>query len=182
MKLLKYLLLISGISISGSAIADHTHYLGLDGHWRSQSIQGLKKNLHPRQLHGGNIHTGIRFDNFWGIEAGFHLSKGKKNASTSRIRGFHFGLYGVLPLDKNGFLDVIGGAGVAHIKQTGAHPLYKLNMSRVVPRAMGGLEFRLCRDLKLRTAFTYEHALSLKRKAQTPRGSYGLTVGLIYGL
>jgi len=182
MKLVKHLLLISALSISSIAAAAHSHYVGADAHWHSNSIRKLAKDFQPRHLHGGNVHTGVRFDNFWGIEAGTHLTRAKKNGSTSRVRGIHLGLVGVLPMVKEGVLDFIVGVGAAHIKHASNQPFYKLDVSRVVPRVMAGLEYKLCSSLKLRTALTYEGGMSLRRKAHIPRGRYGATVGLIYGL
>ncbi len=181
MKSIKIGILIAALTICGIAKADHTQYVGVDAHLKSTSIKGSDKSSFAKHGLGGNIHTGVRFDDKWGIEAGFHLHKKRKALGVIKTRSMHISLNGIMPISEENGLDLIGGIGISHLKFNGLHPDVKaFDSSKILPRLMGGIELKLCDSIKFRTSLVYDIPLTTKSKAYKPNGNYGITAGFVF--
>ncbi len=181
MKFIRDCLLFSLLTICTVANAEVTQYVGAALHWKTLALKN-SGNYFAKHGFGGNLFTGIRFDQMWGMEFGIHGLRTKKSGSIVKTRGIHMDLLGVVPLNESIGLDSIAGIGVTNYKFHAHHSKISTKSTKLVPRVLAGLEFKLSEYLKLRTTVVYETSLTTKRKTYRPKGNCGINLGLVLEL
>ena len=129
----------------GDTFSDLKPYAGLEAQWRHTDFQKNQgHNLFKTDLPQGNAFLGIHINDFLGLEAGYESSTKRHHTvklpagalvnfrpldtnttytSTAKIQGAHISLVGRMPVSDDHRLNIIGLAGVAHLK---SHLTYRV--------------------------------------------------------
>jgi hypothetical protein len=130
-------------------------------------------------LPAANIYGGVKFNQYFSGEVGTLLQKPKRLAGNAfKTSGFHVTAIGTYPLDTN--LNLIGGAGLSRLKYTYSQPAGKTVVSKTVPRFLGGVEYTIFTNTKVRGIFTYQHTSNINVHGIQPNDSCFGSVGLNY--
>lgn len=153
-------------------------YIGGEAGFRLMRFHSSEKELFSSRLSGANVFGGVKFSESWGVEAGYHLSKGKKKADNRhKIDGYHAMLMGYLPVLTD--INLLGGLGIGHLKMSLQGKSHTLKVKKVVPRVTSGLQVGLTDSISARGMISWEDTRRLKHKELKPKQSVNLTLGFL---
>lgn len=117
-------------------------------------------------LHGANVHIGARVHKYLGFEAGYLWTADADKTfpssakSTVNLEGFNFDALGYLPIDDAGRFELIGTAGITHLKAKFSVPAvpFTASDSETKFRAGGGAQFWITPNLNVRGLVRYQDA------------------------
>jgi hypothetical protein len=155
-------------------------YVGFDAQTRAVSLRGLNAHVFSKRAAALHVYTGHVLNEDFSIETGFHSAKSSKGGASLKMKGIHGMLIYNLPLNVEKTVSLLGGAGLAHIRNHARHPAYRLDLSRCVPKVLAGAEYHFVPELAIRFAFVWESSKSLSKKPERFNNTYALSTGLRY--
>jgi len=179
---MKRLLALATLSCAMPSYA--TPYLGADFQYRSVNLRGLNAHVFAKRAPAMNLYGGIMLNDDLAFEVGFHSAKQTKkfpgmSGASLKMKGIHGALVAYYPLTADGKFKALGGAGLAQLRHHARHPAYRLDLSRCVPRLIGGVEYAFTDAIGVRASFVWESAKSMKKKNdQSFNNVYAFGAGL----
>lgn len=171
---------------SFQVLAQFTPYVGIDGHLRRMAFIDKASNDKFRANHPQlNLFCGLDFNDVIGIELGVKASKATKKAGAHehsvKVRGFHAGLIGYLPMWTD--TDLISSIGVTKLDSSfetkGSKSNHRVSSHCFSPRLMAGLQHNILEGLDTRLSISWESTSSLKTETVKPRNSLNYGIGLV---
>lgn len=158
-------------------------YVGADAQWRNLSLKRHDTQKVKYSLPQGHVYVGYKFNDYFGVEGGSSVSKRRAKETKHQVKLYsgHLGLVGFAPI-KEGF-DLVGGAGISHVRMSTKHPEWsrRASQTRVCPRLMGGLEMVLVDTMKVRLSTAWEKTSALKKYETKGKDSLIWMAGVQYG-
>jgi hypothetical protein len=133
-------------------------FMGIESGLKSLKFNDLKTNANlgtKRHQPHFTFSTGVLVGENVGIEIGAHLTN-KKQRGSYRIdsKGLHASLLGICPIIDS--VNLIGGIGASHMTSTIENG-FIVEVQKVLPRVMGGIEFRPVPTLGVRASTVWHN-------------------------
>jgi hypothetical protein len=155
-------------------------YVGIEGGYRYMNYKSPDhgRDYLPKGSAHYGIFTGLKINEWFGIEVGAHMAQPKKKDGTKmKLNGLHATVLGFLPLMEN--IHAFAGAGLGHLKLKYTAEAEKTALSKAIPRATAGIEVGITEWLAARASVVWQATRNLKHELVKPKNAVYTNLGLL---